>query len=396
MHHAVAVWPDHWKLPDGAMFIKAVAIEALIYECFGEHPTIRLDCVDPPVPRTRHLRLANSLAGRSQEAVCKPPFWSFMVTLFSQCGQAVLAHSNGLAAKPGRATPNVLDLVQLTPLMKLTRGRREIAIGLIDGPVLTDHTDLAGRNIRQISGRVQAKCAKPSSVACSHGTFVAGVLCAERTSVAPAICPDCTLLVRPIFSETTAANDAMPSATPEDLANAVVECIDRGARLLNLSVGLEQEPSGRSERVMGQALDYAFARGVIIVAAAGNYGSVGSTSITRHQSVIPVIACDRSGRPLDLSNLGNGIARRGLSAPGAGVASLSTQGKAPPAVGTSVAAPFVTGAIGLLWSEFPTATAWQLRVALAQAHPRRRPTVVPELLNAWGTYQALSAMVSKN
>ena len=61
------------------------------------------------------------------------------------------------------------------------------------------------------------------------------------------------------------------------------------------------------------------------------------------------------------SNLGSSIGSRGLSAPGGAITSLGATGK-PLTLGggTSVATPFVTGAIALLWSAFPTATAAQV------------------------------------
>jgi len=291
-------------------------------------------------------------------------------------------------------TSNVLDLVNLTPLMELTSGRPEIVIGLVDGPVVVGHPDLAGENVREIPGRIGGACAQASSLACMHGTFVAGILCAKRSSTAPAICPGCTLLVSPIFSETPAASELIPSATPEELAASIIECVDAGARLVNLSAALAQVPSSRSERALGQALDYAANRGVIVVAAAGNQGTVGSTAITRHPWVIAVIACDRRGRPLNESNFGNSIGRRGLSAPGEGITSLGTDSKTVPSGGTSVAAPFVTGAIALVWSEFPDASAGLLRVAVTQAHAQRRPTVVPALLNAWAIHAGMRQLRS--
>ncbi len=97
----------------------------------------------------------------------------------------------------------MLDVVKLTPLMDLTSGRPEIIVGLIDGPVVMNHPDLAIENIREIYGKSGA-CAQASSAACMHGTFVAGILCGKRGSLAPAICPGCTLLVRPIFGEASA------------------------------------------------------------------------------------------------------------------------------------------------------------------------------------------------
>jgi subtilisin family serine protease len=282
---------------------------------------------------------------------------------------------------------NVLDLVNLTPLMELTSGRPEIVIGLVDGPVVITHPDLAGENVREIPGRIGGTCARAKSLACMHGTFVAGILSAKRCSAAPAICPGCTLLVRPIFPETPVAGELIPSATPEELAAAIIDCIDAGARLVNLSAALEKVLSARGERALGQALDHAANRGVIVVAAAGNR-PVGSTAITQHPWVIAVIACDGSGKPLSESNLGNSIGRRGLSAPGEGITSLGTVGDAAPSGGTSVAAPFVTGAIALVWSEFPDASSGQVRLAVTQAHAQRR-RVVPALLNAGATYAAM-------
>jgi subtilisin family serine protease len=286
---------------------------------------------------------------------------------------------------------NPLDLVGLAPVMKLTSGSAEIVIGLIDGPVLTDHPDLVSEKIRTVPGKAGGRCTRADSAACVHGTFVAGILCAKRDSGAPAICPGCTLLTRPIFREITSGNEPLPSATPEELAAAIIECVDAGARLLNLSAALVELPSSAGKRALEYALNYAAKRGAVVVVAAGNQGWVGSTVITRHPWVIPVAACDLRGRPLSESNLGNSIGLRGLSAPGEGVSSLATEGKPVASGGTSVAAPFVTGAIALAWSEFPTASAAQVRLAVTQAHAPRRAAIVPPLLNAWALYQAMAA-----
>jgi subtilisin family serine protease len=223
-----------------------------------------------------------------------------------------------------------------------------------------------------------------------HGTFVAGILSAKRGSLAPAICPDCTLLVRPIFAETTAANGEMPSATPEELAQAVLDCIDAGARVLNVSAALAK-PSLQSERALQAALDQAAKRRVIVIVAAGNQGTLGSTAITRHPWVIPVVAFDLQGKPMGHSNLGNSIGRRGVGAPGDQITSLGAESKALTLAGTSAAAPFVTGTIALLWSEFPVATAAEIRFAATQAYAQRRTAVVPPLLNAWAAYELMMA-----
>ena len=281
-----------------------------------------------------------------------------------------------------------LDLVRLTPLMDRTSGRPEITIGLIDGPVALDHPDLASGSIREITGTTNSACTQSSSIACLHGTFVAGILSARRGSVAPAICPNCTLLTRPIFAETRAANDEMPSATPAELAQAILDCIEAGARVLNISAALAQ-PAIKRERPLEAALDHAARRGVIVIVAAGNQGTLGSTTITRHAWAIPVVAYDLQGRPMTHSNLGNSISRQGLGAPGDRITSLGAEGQPLTLGGTSAAAPFVTGALALLWSEFPAATAAEVKYAVTQAYTPRRTTVVPPLLNTWASVQAM-------
>jgi subtilisin family serine protease len=283
---------------------------------------------------------------------------------------------------------NPLDLVKLTALMDRTSGSPEVKIGLIDGPVVILHPDLAGEHLREIPGNNGGTCSQANSTACLHGTFVAGILSAKRNSPAPAICPNCTLLIRPIFTETTSGREHMPSATPQELAAAIIECIDAGARVINLSLALAQ-PSTKGEQALEEALNQAVRRGVIVVAAAGNQGTLGSSAITRHPWVIPVVACDLRGRPTNESNLGSSIGRRGLCAPGDGITSLGAESHPFTLGGTSVAVPFVTGAIALLWSEFPAATAAQIKLAISQASAPRRASIVPPLLDAATAYQSL-------
>lgn len=281
-----------------------------------------------------------------------------------------------------------LDLVKLTPLMEYTCGRPEVVIGLIDGSVAMGHPELEGTNIREISEKLSGQCAEASSAACVYGTFVAGILCGKRNSVVPAISSNCTLLVRPIFAEMDLGNEQMPSATPASLASAIIESIDAGAQVLNMSVAIAQ-PSSQGELELQEALDYALKHSVITVAASGNQGTLGSSAITRHPWVIPVVACDLQGRPISYSNLGSSIGKRGLSAPGDQITSLGTEETTLTLGGTSVATPFVTGAIALLWSEFPTATAAEVKLAVTQCNGFRRITVVPPLLDAWAAYQVL-------
>lgn len=287
----------------------------------------------------------------------------------------------------GQSTAS-LDLVRLTALMELTRGTPEVRIGLIDGPVLRDHPDLVESPIQEIPSSAKFPCQNSSSSECMHGTYVAGILSARRGSDAPGISPGCTLLVRPILSESTPSNGMSGSSTtPEALAAAVFDCINAGARIINLSLALVRSLRDR-DLALKSALDYALLRGTIVVAATGNQGMVGSTLITRHPWVIPTAACNREGMPSAYSNIGLSIGARGLRAPGEGVVSSGTDGKSFSSSGTSAAAPFVTGTIALLWSLFPSATARQVQSAVAQPAVRRG-SVVPPLLDAWSAYQTM-------
>lgn len=291
-----------------------------------------------------------------------------------------------MAVKPERST-TPLELVKLSALMARSSGRAGVVVALMDGPVATSHPDLAAASVRGVTGGQAGTCNQIQSSACAHGTFVAGILAAKRGSSAPAICPDCTLLSRPIFRE-SATGGYMPAATPEELAQAVVDCVDAGARVLNLSAATD-EPSTRTERRLQESLDYAARRGALVVAAAGNQGTLGSSASTRHPWVIPVVAYDSRGLPMSQSNLGSSIGRRGLGAPGEAIKSLAARGAPTTLSGTSFAAPFVTGAIALLWSEFPAASAAEVRLAITQS--QRRTTVAPPLLDALAAHRAMTA-----
>ena len=95
------------------------------------------------------------------------------------------------------------------------------------------------------------------------------------------------------------------------------------------------------------------------------------------------------------SNLGSSIGRRGLGAPGDGITSLGADGKPLTLGGTSAAAPFVTGTVALLWSEFPNASAADIKLAVTQPYSGRRNTVVPPLLDAWMSYQSLATATAR-
>jgi subtilisin family serine protease len=284
--------------------------------------------------------------------------------------------------------PQAADLLSafgLAGLMRASDGSREVILGMVDGPVMASHPDLERSRLVALSSP-SVMCQASDSLACQHGTFIAGILASRRASAAPGLCPGCTLVVRPIFCEAVAGRSC-PEVTPGDLARAVIETVDAGARVINLSVGLAGS-AREDEPALDQAFDHARRQGCLVVAAAGNHGWIGHLPLFRHPWVIPVAACDARGRPLAASNLGADVGRRGLLAPGVGVTSTAAAGGHARLTGTSVATPFVTGTAGLLWSLHPSAEAAQIRWALLRPGASRR-SIVPPLLNAEASLGAL-------
>jgi subtilisin family serine protease len=230
-------------------------------------------------------------------------------------------HSTGVGGAPSAdasaGRPKLMDahqLVGLRELMALSRGAAEVMIGLVDGPVALQHPDLSSETVRPVGGASGA-CNDRHSASCKHGTFVAGILAGKAAARAPGIAPSCTLLVRPVFSESTPVHES-PSATPLEVAEAIVDCVEVGVHIVNLSIVMAYG-SLCTERELTDALDYAVRRSVLIVAASGNQGALSGSVVTRHPGVIPVIGYSRLGQPLARSNLGRSIGLRAcLRCPG--------------------------------------------------------------------------------
>jgi subtilisin family serine protease len=277
--------------------------------------------------------------------------------------------------------------------MNISRGHPDITIGLIDGPVDFNHPAFQGSNINTVKDSQLSACKNASSIACTHATFIAGILCAKRGLSAPAICPDCEIILHPIFREDTSNNDMiLPSVTPEELSNAIIETVDGGAKIINLSLGLSTS-SLTVYAGLHQAYDYALHRGVIMVVAAGNQGNIGNISLINHQWVIPVAACDENGRLDPMSNFGPSIGNRGLMAPGLNIGSTYPGGQYTHMSGTSFAAPFVTGTIALLWSIFPQATTTQIIHSILMSASYNRRIIIPPILNAEEALKLLKNMI---
>jgi subtilisin family serine protease len=287
----------------------------------------------------------------------------------------------GLKADP-------LELVNLGPLMRRSSGRAEVVIGLIDGPVQASAAGLEGARIGGVADGRAVDCTLPAGRVCEHGTFVASILMGRRATVAPAICPDCTLLVRPIFVEASPRRGV--TATPEDLAAAIVECVEGGARVINVSASLTPSALHGQHRLQA-ALDAAARSGVLVVVASGNEAVGGSTALTGHPWVLPVVAFGSDRRPLPDANLGRAIGRRGVGAPGQAITALGPDGRPRTYSGSSAAAPFVTGALALCIALLGAVDGVSVRHKLHERPLHAAPpSIVPPLFDAWMTFLRLA------
>ncbi|MFM7368975.1 MAG: S8 family peptidase, partial [Sphaerospermopsis kisseleviana] len=96
--------------------------------------------------------------------------------------------------------------------------------------------------------------------------------------------------------------------TVADIAEAIKFAANNGADVINMSLG-----GGGESQLMKEAIEYAYRKGVVIVAAAGNESTDGSSYPARYPHVIGVSAFGPDGEKADYSNFGAGV---DISAPG--------------------------------------------------------------------------------
>ena len=144
------------------------------------------------------------------------------------------------------------------------------------------------------------------------------------------------------------------STSPEE---SLVYAVDNGADVINASWGSDVPCSESS--VLFHALNYAYGKGVVVVAAAGNSNAdVVNFSPAGCPNVITVAATDSSDQKAYFSNWGMGI---DVAAPGGGIYSTSGWQTYRTLSGTSMAAPHVSGLAALILGQFPTYTNTQVR-----------------------------------
>jgi subtilisin family serine protease len=216
----------------------------------------------------------------------------------------------------------------------------------------------AGLNHPDLQG-VFATAADPSQSnnywdTCDHGTHVAGTIVAENNNVGVlGVFPGASILVVKVFNW----NGSKCAWTySSSLVAAANYCANRGAKIISMSLG--GNVSVASERI---ALASLRSRGILIIAAAGNNGSMEYNYPASYSSVISVGAVDKNNNKADFSQWNDMV---DIAAPGVAVLSTVPYGQYKYMSGTSMATPHVSGVAFLLWNKYPRCTADQIQAAL--------------------------------
>lgn len=119
---------------------------------------------------------------------------------------------------------------------------------------------------------------------------------------------------------------------------------DNGANIINCSWG------GTGGGAFGQDIvNYALARGCLIIAAAGNHNQAAQDFPASYNGVMAIASVDKNDLKSSFSNFGDYV---DLSAPGE-IFSTANGNKYGTVQGTSFSAPLVSSAAALVWSRFP-------------------------------------------
>lgn len=177
-----------------------------------------------------------------------------------------------------------------------------------------------------------------------HGTHVAGIIAARGKAMPLGVAPECRLIPVRTLAAMKRGDQVIGAGLEENINYAVKWAVDHGANILNMSLGVRHEGGGLPHE---QVVDYAKRKGVTIVAASGNDGQRELYYPGALPHVIAVGAADDAGRVAPFSTYGDQVT---VIAPGTDIYSSFLNNGYAVASGTSQAAPFVTGTIGLLKS----------------------------------------------
>src|SRR5512138_166000 len=260
------------------------------------------------------------------------------------------AHGNVTAIPPGDPTQCAWSRINLADAQKISRGQG-IIVAVLDTGMAPDHPLLnssitAGYDFVGMTNDIYDRGNGLDDTGngqvdefVGHGTHVSGIIVTEAPGVQ--IMP-----IRVLNSDGV--------GTYWEVAAGIRYAVDHGARIINMSLS-----APRLTPSLKDALDYAAAHGVIVVAAAGtgsgpNYPAAYSNPL----AVIGVGASDQNDGIPWFS--GGQISDTDIYAPGAEIYSAYPYNGYGLGSGTSMSAPIVSGEAALLMSRYPDWSSTQI------------------------------------
>jgi subtilisin family serine protease len=236
---------------------------------------------------------------------------------------------------PGYPDQYGLEAIRAPYGWETTTGSASVVIGVLDTGIDASHPDLAGK---VMAGYDFVNDDADPADDNGHGTHVAGIAAAQTDNATGVAGVSWGARVMPVKVLNAAA-----VGTYANVAQGIIWAVDNGAAIVNLSLGGAAE-----SEALADAVDYADARGVLVVAAAGNTGSPTVLFPARLPKVVAVAATDEANARAALSNYGPEI---DVAAPGIAIYSTDLGGSYGDRSGTSMATAFVSGLAALIAGE---------------------------------------------
>ena len=230
-----------------------------------------------------------------------------------------------------------------------------ITIALIDGPVDTSAPELAGANITD-----KSRCTIEDSPGnARHGTDMATILVSPYTGVAP----EATLCSYQVSNDDSVSEGTckVDGKKLDDFGTLINQAVEDGAQIISISQG-----TGHLGDDVKWAITNAIARGVIIVASAGNTGEDENNShLGSWSGVVGVSAINTDGTFASYSSWGNGVVTAAVGGP----FNTRDENTNQPTTtrGTSVSAALVAGMLALARQKWPDATPNQILQSLVHS-----------------------------
>ncbi|GIP20516.1 S8 family peptidase [Paenibacillus sp. J22TS3] len=230
-----------------------------------------------------------------------------------------------------------LPIIETTRGWKLTKGKSDVVVAVVDTGVDLKHPDLKGRLLPGYN--VISPSNKPMDDV-GHGTHVAGIISAQvnnNEGIAGMTWGNKVLPVK--------ALDSSGSGTTYSVAQGIVWAADHGAKVINLSLG-----NYADAQFLHEAIKYAFNKDVVVIAATGNDNTERPGYPAAYPEVLSVSATDASMNRASFSNYGDYI---DVMAPGESIASTYPNNQYAALSGTSMATPHVSALAALIRSINP-------------------------------------------